>query len=499
MVTAVELNSSINAASTREDLSRLRSTARRLRTNNCKKRTEIQERLADNDIDDNKLALLETEEATLEAEIIALSGAADNASSKINALMRETCMVNSATLSADDSNNNATATPTSAESVSGLVRALSSALSRRPYDSRTKRADINRLPMQGRSLIDPYQLPAHFRRLEKWFASNEFGTFDDSTKAFVADKEVEAQLVEKAIESLSSHRNVASEANTLVDTYGATWNHLKNTLIDKFAKPEDIRRELNRKISQLTYKGHSNVDGFISELRQIHTLASTVNSSPEDSVYFIDDILRCLPPNVHSQLVQEINQTARICRHNSSSTSSPTTKPWQLKLPLDAPSDQHSIFGILSDVAQSLLASTDFRKVPPESNRGSRREDMGDKISKVSDSTTNSTRAPPSAITEARRQHKEANDWARKQNFVIIVMGKALRSSTPTDPGFNNASDVRFLVSRQGKRYGLVAFDSKADAEKVIAEYFSNKDSFTLVKPYDPDFKSKNDSGRRSQ
>ncbi|EER13268.1 hypothetical protein Pmar_PMAR029707 [Perkinsus marinus ATCC 50983] len=294
MVTAVELNSSINAASTREDLSRLRSTARRLRTNNCKKRTEVQERLADNDIDDNKLALLETEEATLEAEIIALSGAADNASSKINALMRETCMVNSATLSADDSNNNATATPTSTESVSGLVRALSSALSRRPYDSRTKRADINRLPMQGRSLIDPYQLPAHFRRLEKWFASNEFGTFDDSTKAFVADKEVEAQLVEKAIESLSSHRNVASEANTLVDTYGATWNHLKNTLIDKFAKPEDIRRELNRKISQLTYKGHSNVDGFISELRQIHTLASTVNSSPEDSVYFIDDILRDL-------------------------------------------------------------------------------------------------------------------------------------------------------------------------------------------------------------
>ncbi|KAF4753510.1 hypothetical protein FOZ62_018999, partial [Perkinsus olseni] len=111
-----------------------------------------------------------------------------------------------------------------------------------------------------------------------------------------------------------------------------------------------------------------------------------------------------------------------------------------------------------------------------------RRDDMRDRISKLSDSTPNNSRNGPSgAITEARRLHKEANDWARKQNFVVIIMGKALRSSTTTDPGFCNASDVRFLVSRQGKRYGLLAFDSKADAEKTIAEYFSNKDSYSLL------------------
>ncbi|KAF4723024.1 hypothetical protein FOZ63_024013, partial [Perkinsus olseni] len=482
MVTAAELNSSINGASTREELSRLRSTARRLRTNKCKKLAEVQEQLADSDIENDQFARLESEETAIETEIVALSNTADKASTKISSLMRESYTMNSGSLSADDSNNS------TSESMSTLAKALSSALNRRPYDSRTKRADVNRLSMHGRNLVDPYQLPAHFRRLENWFINNEFGVRDDSY-GFIPDKEVEAQLVEKAIETLASHHNIVSEANSLVDTHGCTWDHLKNGLIDKFAKPEDIRRELKRKIIQLTYKGHSHVDGLISELRQVYTLASTINSSSEDSVYFIDDVLRCLPPNVHSQLVQEINQTARLCRRDGSTTSTPTTKPWQLKLPFDAPSDQHSILGILSDVAQSLMASTEFRKSSTEPNRGQRRDDMRDRISKLSDSTPNNSRNGPSgAITEARRLHKEANDWARKQNFVVIIMGKALRSSTTTDPGFCNASDVRFLVSRQGKRYGLLAFDSKADAEKTIAEYFSNKDSYSLVKPYDPDF-----------
>ncbi|KAF4688283.1 hypothetical protein FOZ60_002936 [Perkinsus olseni] len=338
--------------------------------------------------------------------------------------------------------------------------ALTSALQKEP-DLRTRISDVNGLSVASKALKDPYLLPAHFKRVEQLFLASGFATLSDNK--FLPEPDLEVYLVEKLLETLVDHDRVAAEANSVVDEVGGDWHGVKAVLLDKFSRPDEVRRELRRRV----------------DVRQLRILASSISpadtpaTKASDNVHFINAILRCLPSDIYSSLVQQVTQTARILRPGTAS------KEWQLRLPFDGKADDLTVLSILSDICQPFTAVSDSRKASRPQDREQPSKDIRDRVLFTGDAASTS---------KHKKEYREVMTWARSQPYVLFVTGPGvgkLESGPANSPGLGAANEVKFLVSRRGQKYALLAFDSRTSGEAAATEGFTDRKLYTRVKQFD--------------
>ncbi|KAF4752316.1 hypothetical protein FOZ62_004397 [Perkinsus olseni] len=494
MVTADEIENAPN----RETLTKLRGTLRSSRTRKMKDLLALRNRTRNfdvnaDDFDEKELARLYADEEEFEGVIEGLTRLIDRASARISSFMNESFD--------PTSTENPSPTPMDSallprspdtDSLSTLVSALTSALQKEP-DLRTRISDVNGLSVASKALKDPYLLPAHFKRVEQLFLASGFATLSDNK--FLPEPDLEVYLVEKLLETLVDHDRVAAEANSVVDEVGGDWHRVKAVLLDKFSRPDEVRRELRRRVGKLTFKGPGSIDAFLSDVRQLRILASSISpadtptTKASDNVHFINAILRCLPSDIYSSLVQQVTQTARILRPGTAS------KEWQLRLPFDGKADDVTVLSILSDICQSFTAVSDSRKASRPQDREQPSKDIRDRVLFTGDAASTS---------KHKKEYREVMTWARSQPYVLFVTGPGvgkLESAPANSPGLGAANEVKFLVSRRGQKYALLAFDSRTSGEAAATEGFTDRKLYTRVKQFDCDYKpnSKNSHGRASQ
>ncbi|KAF4650830.1 hypothetical protein FOZ61_011004, partial [Perkinsus olseni] len=79
------------------------------------------------------------------------------------------------------------------------------------------------------------------------------------------------------------------------------------------------------------------------------------------------------------------------------------------------------------------------------------------------------------STSKHKKEYREVMTWARSQPYVLFVTG----------PGVGAASEVKFLVSRRGQKYALLAFDSRTSGEAAATEGFTDRKLYTRVKQFD--------------
>ncbi|KAF4730472.1 hypothetical protein FOZ63_022370, partial [Perkinsus olseni] len=88
----------------------------------------------------------------------------------------------------------------------------------------------------------------------------------------------------------------------------------------------------------------------------------------------------------------------------------------------------------------------------------------------------------------AVRQELAAPDRVLRGRMQLV--DKADRASA----GLAVAGDVRFLTSREGRRYALLAFIDENETLAAVQEYFGDKNDFGIVKKFDVAYRnSKNE------
>ncbi|KAF4651932.1 hypothetical protein FOL46_009983 [Perkinsus olseni] len=456
MVTADEIENAPN----RETLTKLRGTLRSSRTRKMKDLLALRNRTRNfdvnaDDFDEKELARLYADEEEFEGVIEGLTRLIDRASARISSFMNESFD--------PTSTENPSPTPMDSallprspdtDSLSTLVSALTSALQKEP-DLRIRISDVNGLSVASKALKDPYLLPAHFKRVEQLFLASGFATLSDNK--FLPEPDPEVYLVEKLLETLVDHDRVAAEANSVVDEVGGDWHRVKAVLLDKFSRPDEVRRELRRRV----------------DVRQLRILASSISpadtptTKASDNVHFINAILRCLPSDIYSSLVQQVTQTARILRPGTAS------KEWQLRLPFDGKADDVTILSILSDICQSFTVVSDSRKASRPQDREQPSKDIRDRVLFTGDAASTS---------KHKKEYREVMTWARSQPYVLFVTGLGvgkLESAPANSPGLGAANEVKFLVSRRGQKYALLAFDSRTSGEVAATEGFTDRKLYT--------------------
>lgn len=270
MVTADDIQN----APDRESIAKLRATVRGLRTRKMKELIAIrnQTRLSlddDETTNDAELVDLYSKEEELEIAIESLARLADQATCRISELMKESVVPTTSTT-----------TSSSDDGLSTLVTALTSAL-QKPPSLRTRIADVSRLSVASKALKNPFLLPTHFKRVEQLLVASGFATFVNGT--FTPDDDIEVYLVEKLIFTLVDHDGVTAEANAAVDEAGGDWHRVKTVPLDKFSRPENVRREFRRRVGKLTFRGAASFDSFVADVRRLRILAKSVRHDQSKS------------------------------------------------------------------------------------------------------------------------------------------------------------------------------------------------------------------------
>ncbi|KAF4667093.1 hypothetical protein FOL47_003744 [Perkinsus chesapeaki] len=483
MVTAVDIQN----APDRESLAKLRATVRGSRTRKMKELVEIRNRTRslnfddEDGINDSDLADLYSKEEKLEYDIEALAKLADQATCRISELAKESFIPPPVTSTSPVDGG-----------LSTLVTALTSAL-HKPPDLRARIADINGLSVASKALKDPFLLPTHFKRVEQLFVASGFAKFVDGK--FTPDTDLEGHLVEKLIDTLTDNDGVIAEANATVDEAGGDWDRVKSVLLDKFSRPDNVRRELRRRTGKLAFRGALSFDSFVADVRQLRILANSVchadsQSTPRsaNNVHFINSVLRCLPSDVYADLVKQVTQTARLLKPESIS------KEWQLRLPFDGKANEVTILSILGDICQSLTVVSDARKPSRFPDREAGSKDIRDRLLYTSDSGN----------TNVKKEYRGVMDWARQQPYVLFVTGpgvEKLEKAPANSAGLGAASEVKYMTSRRGQRYALLAFATRSAGETAATDCFTDRKLYSRVKQFDADYnrESKNSRGRASQ
>ncbi|KAF4683914.1 hypothetical protein FOZ60_008417 [Perkinsus olseni] len=121
--------------------------------------------------------------------------------------------------------------------------------------------------------------------------------------------------------------------------------------------------------------------------------------------------------------------------------------------------DDVTVLSILSDICQSFTAVSDSRKASRPQDREQPSKDIRDRVLFTGDAASTS---------KHKKEYREVMTWARSQPYVLFVTGPGvgkLESAPANSPGLGAANEVKFLVSRRGQKYALLAFDSRTSGE----------------------------------
>lgn len=207
----------------------------------------------------------------------------------------------------------------------------------------------------------------------------------------------------------------------------------------------------------------------------------------EDTI-FVDSVLRCLPQELLLQLIRDVVASSKYSYPQRAGVD------WQLRLPFDGLIGEASLISCLIELCYSHVSVAEIRK--PRQDQGSvgPSRDIRDRMQVVGEASNS---------LEGKRgpsPYRDAISWAKGFLVVLMVMGRAVDRADRNSSGFSDAEDVRFLISRGGRRYGLLAFTDERKAMSTIQEHFGDKNDFGVVKKFDVAFRnSKNEVGRSSQ
>ncbi|EER08254.1 hypothetical protein Pmar_PMAR007925 [Perkinsus marinus ATCC 50983] len=509
MVTAVD----IDTCNTRSGLAKLRSTCRRQRTIRLKELVAVQEQLSSTDIlsvDDEQREQLAVTEAALEEEVAAYVDLVDRCTAKINKLLSET-QAPVEGLSNNPSDQMELLVSTITDAFQRVAPSTTTTSITTKSGSRVPSlGDVVKFNVTSRTLKDIYLLPLQYRRLESLFLSAGFGELVPTANGkdeFQPHPTLRVPLIEKLLETLAPHSTLLSEATRLIDlpSIGYDWQKVKKALVEKYCSPVEMRKEVLRRATQLTFSGPSGVNRFVDQVRDLRSLhlISLRNTPPEvgdrratsdDSTepidvtaHFVDLALRPLPNNIMTELIKEVTAVAR--------QSYPERRnwEWQRKLPLDGGVGTSTILGLLTELCYAHNFTTESKKPKSSTpnNQNSNASDVRDKLWHTSDQRSST------ANNQQKAAHAEAVSWAKSQPYVLLVMGDGVKGATPSTAGFSEATELKFLTSKGGKPYCLLSFGDKARALNCVSEYFNDKTRFGVVKEFDTNYKRNSRHGPR--